>query len=76
MMYLPAAVIVADRVFVVRFSAAEYRTLPSAIPVAPDVMASHEALLFADQAHPLAVLSDADPEPPFAPKYCVTGDTS
>ena len=46
--------------------ATEYCTVPSPLPVPPDVTVSHVTLLAEDQAHPVWVATPIDPEDPAA----------
>lgn len=59
----PAAVMVPEREGPV-FAAAEYRTVPLPLPVAPPVTLSQDALLEADHPQPSAVRTSNDPFPP------------
>jgi hypothetical protein len=56
------------------FAATVKPTLPLPVPLAPDVMVSHAALLVAVHEHPLAADTATDvPAPPSAPIDCVVG---
>jgi len=57
----PAIVSVADRCAVVVFAATEYETVPLPLPAAPAVTVSHEALLVADQVHPVTAVTATVP---------------
>src|SRR5690349_8817248 len=59
----PAIVSVAERDPPV-VAAALYATVPLPVPLAPDVIVSHDALLVAVQAHPAALVSATLPVPP------------
>ena len=64
----------ADRASAVVFEDTEYRMVPFPVPLLPDVIVSHEALLEALQVQPDCVATDTLPVPPEAPKLALVGE--
>jgi hypothetical protein len=58
------------------FTAATNVTFPLAVPLAPLVMVTQDALLVAVQAQPLVVVTEDDLDPPAAATECDVGDTT
>ena len=58
------------------FGATEYATVPLPLPLAPDVIVSHEALLAAAHVHPAAVVTLALLELAVAAGLNAVGDTA
>jgi hypothetical protein len=50
-------------------------TCPLPVPLAPDEIGSHAAVLLADHAHPLGAVMPIDPAPPAAGRDCVGDDS-
>jgi hypothetical protein len=71
----PAIVIVPDRDGPV-VDAAVNVTVPDPLPLAPDAMAIHDALLVALHAHPDPAVTATLPLPPEAGIVCVSGDAA
>ena len=65
---LPATVRVATLELVVVFAVALKVTWPAPVPLVPDPIGSHDALLLADQAQPAGAVTEIDPAPPAAAK--------
>jgi hypothetical protein len=49
-------------------------TVPAPLPVWPDVIEIHDALLCADHGQPAAVLTLTVPDPPLAPTVWLPGE--
>src|SRR5829696_1241941 len=73
--FWPPMVIVPDRDAPV-VDAAENVTAPGPLPLAPDAMVIHEALLEALHAQPAPALTEKVPPPPDAGTVCESGDTA
>ena len=73
----PPAVIVADRDTASAFADAEYSIVPLAlVPVAPEVIVSHDSLELALQEHEASlIVIDTLPVPPDADMLAVAGDS-
>jgi hypothetical protein len=71
---LPAIVSVADLAVVAVLAATVYPTLPLLLPLAPDVIVTHDAGLVAVQLHPLVVVTATVPVPPAAGCDRLTGE--
>ena len=54
--------------------ASEKATVPLPLPLLPEVMASQETLLVADQEQPLGELTDIVPVPPLEPNELLVGE--
>ena len=72
---LPATVIVVDLEVVLVLGAAEPATVPLPVPLFPDVIVNHDALLLAVQEHPVCVVTVAAPVAPDAGNDALVGET-
>lgn len=69
----PPIVSVAERADVPLFAAAENATVPSPLPVAPDVIVTHEFAVVAVQSQPPGAVTVTVPLPPAAGTACDVG---